>query len=602
MTYLLDEKEDGMVVPGFEKTIKPMLMALQQKGGKASVGELDETAIKIMKLPEEITRILHKGSDKRSEISYRMAWARTYLKKYGLIQNEKRGIWTFTEKFDGNIENIHVDEVVRKVRDENSVYEEAVQTFTEPESAFAFENMVISLLTELAQKEGKSAFYVAFEQEYEGFDMAFPEGLEGIEEEIKCAIRFINPEKQSIIAACGEMAREFGEYSKEGQYLLVVNTVVPEESKAKFGSNIIIWDKAELEKRTDPEASYAPYLINSKQAFIEDVIVSDSASRQSGKEKDWYIKRIKKAFDKEDLVLCLGAGVSKDGGIPLWEVLIKKLHIYMLNHLTKGKGLNLEEQKMVSELAWNNKMNSPLMQMRYIKAAFQDEDYYQLVHTALYKEGVNIDTDLLNAIARVSTPQRQRCGIKSIISYNFDDLLERKLEQKDIRYHVISSDDDRQMADKLNIYHVHGYLPSEYEKRTRNPNLIFSEEDYHRVYRDSFSWSNLVQLSALRENTCLFIGSSLTDPNLRRLLDVSSRKGEEARHFAFLKRDEIINEIESNARDKNAKRKAGKGVLEIYQKIDDNIRTAYYRELGLNIIWIDKYEEIPDILNEVSGG
>ena len=157
------------------------------------------------------------------------------------------------------------------------------------------------------------------------------------------------------------------------------------------------------------------------------------------------------------------------------------------------------------------------------------------------------------------------------------------------------------MADKLNIYHVHGYLPSEHEKRTKNPNLIFSEEDYHRVYRDSYSWSNLVQLSALRENTCLFIGSSLTDPNLRRLLDASSRKGEEARHFAFLKRDEIKNEIENNTGDKNVKRKAGKGVLEIYQKIDDNIRTAYYRELGLNIIWIDKYEEIPDILNDLSG-
>ena len=42
-------------------------------------------------------------------------------------------------------------------------------------------------------------------------------------------------------------------------------------------------------------------------------------------------------------------------------------------------------------------------------------------------------------------------------------------------------------------------------------------------------------------------------------------------------------------------------MLEIYQKIDDNIRTAYYRELGLNIIWIDKYEEIPDILNDLSG-
>ena len=67
-----------------------------------------------------------------------------------------------------------------------------------------------------------------------------------------------------------------------------------------------------------------------------------------------------------------------------------------------------------------------------------------------------------------------------------------------------------------------------------------------------------------------------------------------------MKRDEIKNEIENNTGDRNARRRAGKEVLEIYQKIDDNIRTAYYRELGLNIIWIDKYEEIPDILNDLS--
>ena len=600
MMHQLDEKGESTAVPGFEKTMKPVLMALQQKGGRASIEELDEEAIKIMNLPEEITKVLHKGSNKKSEISYRMAWARTYLKKYGLIENESRGIWTFTKKFDGNIESIDADEVVQRVRDKNGAYEEAMQTFTKPESALAFENMVVSLLLDLAGKERKSAFLVVFDQRYEGFVMVFPEGLEDVEEEIRCVIKFINPEKQSISAVCGEMAWKFGECSKDGHYLLVVNTAVSKEARAKFGLNVMVWDKGDLEERTDPEAPYAQYFINPKQAYIEDIIVSDNAGEQSSKERDWYIKQIKMAFDKEDLVLCLGAGVSKDGGIPLWEVLIKKLHIYMLNQLTKGKGLNFEEQKTVRELAWNNKMSSPLMQMRYIKAAFQDEDYYQLVHAALYGQGTNVDTGLLNAIAKISTPQRLHCGIKSIISYNFDDLLERKLEQKDIRYHVISCDDDRQMADKLNIYHVHGYLPSEHEKRTRNPNLIFSEEDYHRVYRDSYSWSNLVQLSALRENTCLFIGSSLTDPNLRRLLDVSSRKGEEARHFAFLKRDGIKNEIENNTGDRNARRRAGKEVLEIYQKIDDNIRTAYYRELGLNIIWIDKYEEIPDILNDLS--
>ena len=55
-----------------------------------------------------------------------------------------------------------------------------------------------------------------------------------------------------------------------------------------------------------------------------------------------------------------------------------------------------------------------------------------------------------------------------------------------------------------------------------------------------------------------------------------------------MKRDEIKNKIEDTAGNKDGNGKAGKEILEIYQKIDDNIRTAYYRKLGLNIIWIDE--------------
>lgn len=40
-----------------------------------------------------------------------------------------------------------------------------------------------------------------------------------------------------------------------------------------------------------------------------------------------------------------------------------------------------------------------------------------------------------------------------------------------------------------------------------------------------------------------------------------------------------------------------KDILRLYQTIDDNIQTAYYKNLGLNIIWIDDFEEIPQILN-----
>ena len=76
-----DENMDG--VPGFEQTLKPILKALQERGGKSSVAELDKAAIRIMGLPEDVMKKRHKGSAKRSEMEYRMAWGRTYLKKYG---------------------------------------------------------------------------------------------------------------------------------------------------------------------------------------------------------------------------------------------------------------------------------------------------------------------------------------------------------------------------------------------------------------------------------------------------------------------------------------------------------------------------------------
>jgi restriction system protein len=37
------------------------------------------------------------GVGPQTEIEYRLAWARTYLKGMGLLTNSKRGVWTLTE-------------------------------------------------------------------------------------------------------------------------------------------------------------------------------------------------------------------------------------------------------------------------------------------------------------------------------------------------------------------------------------------------------------------------------------------------------------------------------------------------------------------------
>ena len=112
---------------------------------------------------------------------------------------------------------------------------------------------------------------------------------------------------------------------------------------------------------------------------------------------------------------------------------------------------------------------------------------------------------------------------------------------------------------------------------------VYLAKAYNKMYAKNKT--NLAQLNFLRERTCLFIGCSLTDPNLRRLLDVATRNNEKPRHYAFLRRN---HHFSTKGIDIDA--------LNAYKSIDMNLREKYYSTMGLNIIWIEKYDEIPQIL------
>lgn len=580
--------ENKTAVPRTEELIKPVLMALQNKGGEASIDQIDDEVIRIMGLPDEVVQVMHGDSGTKKEVSYRMAWVRTYLKKCGFIQNKQRGVWSFTDKFDGDIDKIDVDEIVPKTMEGDMMGEEPKQGLKGFESVIAFENMAGSLLRDYAQKRGGLVYHIHSDKTDFGYDMVLLEGGDS-KEEVKCIFKYCRDQKRGAELLYRAVAEK--SIRDKGKYLLLTNIMVEDNIREKFSEkNVAVWDKSDLLHMIDPEADYAQYLINPKRALIEDIVDLKESKEQDGRGQESFIEGAKKAYRNQDMVLFLGAGVSRDGGIPVWPTLVKKLHISMLNSLTKDKALSFEEKKMIQELAFDNSLESPLLQMRYIKGAFSNEEYYQFVHEAMYGDGVEPNTKLLHAITKICMPQRSYCGIRSIITYNFDNLLEMKLFDKEIQYKVISCEKDKQQVDRLNIYHVHGYLPKNYKENSEELNLIFSEEDYHKVYRDAYSWSNLAQLNALRENTCLFIGCSLTDPNLRRLLDVAARNGEAPRHYAFMKRDVI-------GQGKMVNHK----ILEMYQRMDDEIRTAYYKALGLNIIWVDDYKEIPDILDGFLG-
>lgn len=84
-------------IPSRTELMNPILQSLRELGGSASIDELLRQVIQALDLlPEVVNAGRLDGT--RNDLAYQLAWARSYLKKLGLIDNSQRGIWSLTKK------------------------------------------------------------------------------------------------------------------------------------------------------------------------------------------------------------------------------------------------------------------------------------------------------------------------------------------------------------------------------------------------------------------------------------------------------------------------------------------------------------------------
>ena len=104
-------------IPTFDALMLPTLKALQLLGGSGTGSEIFEKVVEIEGISDDILNILH-GTTSTSEVEYRLGWSRTYLKKYGLIDNSKsvRGVWAIVDPTI-EVNKVDVVEIVRSVRE-----------------------------------------------------------------------------------------------------------------------------------------------------------------------------------------------------------------------------------------------------------------------------------------------------------------------------------------------------------------------------------------------------------------------------------------------------------------------------------------------------
>ena len=295
-------------------------------------------------------------------------------------------------------------------------------------------------------------------------------------------------------------------------------------------------------------------------------------------DRDRTMEHAKVSIAENNFSLFLGAGVSMSANLPCWWNLLAG----MINRCKQGifKEADLDQLTKVC-------CNSSIVMGRFIRMMMEsksnEEEFYQCLHEALYNGVDSYSSPLITEICHLIQFKRQQA--QSIITYNFDDVMERALKSCGIgNYSIFGQNQPQQL---FPIYHVHGFVP--YENKENIKSLpVLSEEEYHRVYANSYNWSNVEQIHALSRTTCIFIGLSMTDPNLRRLLDIANKDSEaDPRHSVFLP-----------CIDSFGKNKA----VEVKNNEAMRIQKEMFEELGLRVVWYKGHnDELPKFIKALYG-
>lgn len=200
-------------------------------------------------------------------------------------------------------------------------------------------------------------------------------------------------------------------------------------------------------------------------------------------------KRIIEASKNNALTLFVGAGVSVLSKAPKWSE--------MIDRICEELGLDKKGEYSADECL-------QIPQIYYNEIGKDDDKYYSIINECLnaYSLIPNKIHKMLFKLAPVS-----------ILTTNFDDLLETAAAQECYSMRVIAAEDEiASINGGRFILKVHGDL--------KHRNIVFKEEDY-LSYSENFKLTETLLKSIFSTNTVVFIGYGLNDYNIKLILNWS---------------------------------------------------------------------------------
>lgn len=201
--------------------------------------------------------------------------------------------------------------------------------------------------------------------------------------------------------------------------------------------------------------------------------------------------------------LFLGAGISRDYGLPDWKMLLSDLCVKH-GEPPPAKGDNLVTLGgYIRAKYYNNKTPAFLKDVKDILFGPAKVDFARLRQ---------IDT--LAAIGAMAMSSKRGSAGK-IFTLNYDDLLENYLEFHGFTTTSVVDGNHWASNDDVVIYHPHGLVPLA-AARPGSDDIILGTKDYFEIMQKP-KWRPIID-TALRAHTFLYLGLSGEDMHLQSLV------------------------------------------------------------------------------------
>ena len=355
-------------------------------------------------------------------------------------------------------------------------------------------------------------------------------------------------------------------------------------------------------------------------------------------------RRLREAFADNRLTLYLGAGVSVGNGLPSWQSLVLAMYFTAIRE-EHMQGWRPFPNYLFAIAEWHlGRTQEPLdITARKLRKFYQGKGPGALrnsLHKTLYAgfalpdgsgfqpisgRNLRFANSTLEAVTTLCEKSEfGRKGVRAVVTENYDSLLEIALNGRSIQ--PVWKSEALQGAG-LPIYHVHGYVPLK-GGGSAEEEIVFTEEQYHLAAQNAYSWSNLVQIQCMSSTVGLMIGLSLTDRNMRRLLDAVMNTPVRSENYALIRepqwghpRDDELNGIHQKAMEyydrfersgvkgsgiKGSGIKGDEqrneeilGIIEQVERLDRDQQTFVLKQLGVEPVWYKDHADIPAIIDEI---